>query len=136
LDAGLYLEYIAPQSSLNKPDAFEFKLLLEKEFGKMVHTANLVFKKELGLNADKNTLAEYTWRSKWRKTRVWEPAVEIYGSLGELGNTKPLSQQSHQIGPVFIGKFRNGFNYEVGYLFGLTSASDQGAIKLVLGYEF
>jgi len=136
LDAGLYFEYISPQSSLNKPDAVEFKLLLEKEFGKMTHTANLVFKKELGVNAANNTLAGYTWRSKWRKTQAWEPAVEIYGSLGELGNTKPLAQQSHQIGPVFMGKLRSGFSYEVGYLFGLTSASDQGAIKLVIGYEF
>jgi len=136
LDAGLYFEYIAPQSSLNKPDAVEFKLLLEKTFGKIVHTANLVFKKEVGANAANNTLAGYTWRSKWRETRAWEPAVEIYGSLGELGNTKPLAQQSHQIGSVFMGKLRNGFNYEVGYLFGLTSASDQGTIKLVIGYEF
>ncbi|MDQ6968071.1 MAG: FTR1 family protein, partial [Mariprofundaceae bacterium] len=109
LDAGLYFEYIAPQSSLNKSDAVEFKLLLEKQFGAMMHTANLVFQKELGANAKKNTLVEYTWRSKWRKSRVWEPAIEIYGSLGELGNTKPLSQQSHQIGPVFMGKLRNGF---------------------------
>jgi len=136
LDAGLYFEYISPQSSLNKPDAVEFKLLLEKEFGKVIHTTNLVFKKELGLNAKKNTLAGYAWRSKWRKSRVWEPAVEVYGSLGELGNAKSLSQQSHQIGPVFMGKLHNGFSYEVGYLFGLTQASDQGAIKLVLGYEF
>lgn len=35
-----------------------------------------------------------------------------------------------------MGKLHNGFSYEVGYLFGLTQASDQGAIKLVVGYEF
>jgi len=136
LDAALYIEYIAPQSSLNKPDAVEFKVLLEKEFGKTIHTANLVFKKELGANATNNTLAGYTWRSKWRKMRVWEPAIEVYGALGELGNSKSLSQQSHQIGPVFLGKLSHGFNYEVGYLFGLTAASEQGALKLVIGYEF
>ncbi|MDQ6955708.1 MAG: hypothetical protein Q9M21_00785, partial [Mariprofundaceae bacterium] len=136
LDAALYIEYISAKKSLNKPDAVEFKVLLEKEFGKVVHTTNLIFKQEVGSNANSNTSADYSWRSKWRKTRAWEPAIEIYGSLGELGHIKPMAQQSHQIGPVFLGKFHNGFSYEVGYLFGLTQASDQGAIKLVLGYEF
>lgn len=136
LDVGAYGEYIIPKSSLNKPDTFEFKLLLEKQLGKFVHTSNIVLKQEIGSNANQNALVAYTWRSKWRKLRVWEPAIEIYGSLGELSHNKPLSQQSHQVGPVFMGKFHNGFNYEIGYLFGLTSGSDQGAIKLVLGYEF
>jgi len=136
LDAAAYIEYIIPKNSLNKPDAVEFKLLLEKEVGRSVHTSNLIFKQEIGSNANNNTSVAYSWRSKWRRARSWEPAIEIYGSLGELSNTKPLAKQSHQIGPVFMGKLRNGFNYEVGYLFGLTSASDLGAIKLVLGYEF
>jgi len=136
LDAGLYVEYSRAKRVLNKPDAIELKVLLEKQFGMLIHTANLVFKREIGVNAGNKTGAGYTWRSKWRKMRVWEPAVEIYGSLGALGNLKPLAHQSHQIGPVFIGKLRHGFNYEVGYLFGLTSASDQGAMKVVLGYEF
>ena len=136
LDAALYIEYISPKSSFNKPDAVEFKLLFEKEFGKIVHTTNLIFKQEVGSNANSNASAGYSWRSKWRKSRTWEPAIEVYGSLGELSHTKPLAKQSHQIGPVFLGKFHNGLSYEVGYLFGLTSASDQGAIKLVMGYEF
>lgn len=136
LDAAAYIEYIIPKSSLNKPDAVEFKILLEKETGKVVHTNNLIFKQEVGSNANSNTSAAYSWRSKWRKTRAWEPAIEVYGSLGELTNNKPLAKQSHQIGPVFMGKLHNGFSYEVGYLFGLTQASDQGAIKLVVGYEF
>jgi len=136
LDVALYVEYIAPQSSLNKPDAVEFKVLLEKQLGKVVYTTNLVFKQEIGSNANSNASVGYSWRSKWRKSRIWEPAIELYGSLGDLNNSKSLVNQSHQIGPVFLGKLPSGFKYEIGYLFGLTPASDQGALKVVIGYEF
>jgi len=136
LDVGFYVEYIIPQASLNKPDIFEFKLLLEKEDGRLINTANLTLKKELGNNATKNTLLNYAWRTKWRWKRYLEPSFEMYGSFGELGNTSTLSKQVHQVGPVIMGKFRNGMAYELGYLFGLTSATDQGAVKLIIGYEF
>jgi len=136
LDAGLYFEYIVPEASLNKPDVFEFKLLLEKEVGRLSHTANLIFKKELGTNATKSTIGGYAWQSKWRWKRYLEPAIELYGSLGEINNSSALSQQIHQAGPVIMGKFSNGMSYEAGYLFGLTTASAQGSAKFVLGYEF
>jgi len=136
LDAGLYFEYFIPESSLNKSDVFEFKLLLEKESGKVINTANLVLKKELGANATKNTSAGYAWRSKWRWMKQFEPAIEAYGSLGEVGGFGPLAKQSHQAGPVFLGKLGGGFDYEFGYLFGLTSGSDDGLLKLIIGYEF
>ena len=135
LDAGLYIEYLIPQSSLNKPDVIEFKLLLEKESGRLIHTANLVLKKELGANAVNNTTAGYAWRSKWRWMRAFEPGFEIYGAIGEVGNSSPLSRQTHQIGPVLFGKLPAGLSYEIGYLFGLTAASDKGMLKFVLGYE-
>jgi len=135
LDAALYFEYIIPQSSLNRADAFEFKLLLEKESGRLINTANLIMKKELGAKAVNNTTVGYSWKSNWHWNRYLEPGFEIYGALGEFGNTNPVSKQSHQIGPVLTGKFSNGMSYEAGYLFGLTAASPQGAVKFILAYE-
>jgi len=135
LDAALYAEYIMPQRSLNKPDAFEFKVLLEKEYGHQIHTFNLLLKKELGARAKNNTTVGYAWKSNWRWKRFLEPGFEIYGALGEIGNTSVLSRQTHQIGPVVTGKFRSGIGYELGYLFGLTTASPPGAVKLIFSYE-
>jgi len=136
LDAGLYSEYIMPQKSLNKPDVIEIKLLFEKEQRRLIHTFNLILKKELGAKATNNTSVGYAWSSKWRWMRYMEPSIEAYGALGEIGNTKSLALQSHQIGPVVSGKLRSGITYEAGYLFGLTTGSDQGLAKVVLGYEF
>jgi len=136
LDAGLYVEYIIPQGSLNRPDVIELKLLLEKKHGSLTHTANLLLKKELGANALNSTTVGYGWRSKWRWLRAINPGIELYGLLGELGNTNPLPRQSHQIGPVLFGKLPAGFSYQIGYLFGLTAASDQGMMKFIVGYEY
>jgi hypothetical protein len=133
LDAGLYLEYIRPDDALHKNNALEVKVLLEKEWGKLTNTLNIVVKRELGgQSADLG----YALRTKYRKGKAFEPAIEAYGSLGKQGDFKSLQQQSHHIGPVFIGKLQGGFGYEVGYLFGVTKASDNALLKVILGYEF
>ena len=135
LDAGLYLEYFKPKAALNQPAAFEFKLLLEKQSRQLVNTANLILTKEVGRNAVTHTIAGYAWRSKWRWSRQMEPAIELYGSLGPVHNTSSLSGQTHQLGVVMLGKLPGDLSYEVGYLFGLTSATERGMFKFVIAYE-
>ncbi len=136
LDSGFYLEYQIPDAAQQKPDLLEFKLLLEKEMGRLVHTGNLIFKKELGVLATKSTKLGYAWRSKWRWMREFEPGFEAYGTMGELGNADSLSRQSHIIGPVISGKLFRHFEYELGYLFGLTQGAADGNLKLVFACEF
>ena len=135
LDAGLYLEYFRPRAGLNLPDALEFKLLLEKESGGLTHTANLILTKELGRNALPHVIAGYAWRSKWRWRREIEPAIELYGGLGDVSQTLVPSRQSQQAGIVLLGKLHGGFSYEIGYLFGLTPVTDKGMLKFIIGYE-
>lgn len=136
LDAGLYAEYQIPADSASKPDIFELKVLLEKQAAGLLHSANLIFKKELGANATKNTTFGYAWRSKWRWMREFEPGFEAYGSIGEIGNANSLSRQSHILGPVFSGRLFRHVEYELGYLFALTQGAANGNLKLVLAYEF
>ncbi len=136
LDAGLYAEYQIPADSVNKPDVLEFKVLLEKQAAGLLHTANLIFEKELGANATKNTTFGYAWRSKWRWMREFEPGLEIYGSIGEIGNADSLSRQSHIIGPVISGRLFRHVEYELGYLFALTQGAANGNLKLVVACEF
>jgi len=136
LDAGLYAEYQIPADSVNKPDILEFKILLEKQTAGLLHTANLIFGEELGVNATKNTTFGYAWRSKWRMMREFEQSFEIYGSIGEISNADSLSRQSHILGPVISGRLIRQIEYEVGYLFALTKGAANGNLKLVLACEF
>jgi high-affinity iron transporter len=131
LDAGLYTEYeFAPEGDVTSK--FELKLLLEKGIGKIVHTTNLSVERGLGGDGSESEFG-YAWRTKYRFSPLFEPAIEIYGELGEAGNLNNVSQQDHRIGPVLMGKYplsrKSKIGYEAGYLVGLNSNSPNGTIK-------
>lgn len=138
LDAGLYLEYA--RGWRGQPDEFETKILLEKAVQPLVLTANLIFNKQAGQNADKGIGFEYGVRAKWPWTRGLQFGVEAFGESGRIGDFAAVSQQHHAVGPVLLGRFNvphipGVFGYQVGYLFGVTSASAKGEMKGVLEYE-
>jgi len=139
MDTGLYLEYEKPADN-GVPDKLEAKLLLEKTVHSFVHTANLVFEREIGNGAASEVEFGYAWRTKYLLRREFEPGIELYGNLGDIDDTPPASDQIHQAGPVVTGKYRIGgrssIYYEAGYLFGLTSASPDGTVKWLLEYEY
>jgi high-affinity iron transporter len=139
LDLGLYLEYEFAHEAGNN-DKAEGKILLEKNVGKYVNTANLIFVRELGSGASNATNFEYAWRTKYLLDKAFEPAIEIYGEMGELGHVLPSDQQDHRIGPVFSGVLSSTTHskwvYEAGYLFGVSDAAPDGTFKFVIEYEF
>lgn len=139
LDAGIYLEYEVP-SDKEEADKVEFKLLLEKSLSRWVHTANLILDKEIGAKASSGTEFGYAWRSKWLWKRELELGFEVHGSFGEISNGGRLSEQIHQAGPVAYGRFHFGsggdeIKYELGWLFGLTHATEAGSLKWLVEYE-
>jgi len=135
LDAGLYLEYIKLAGSQRKPDVAEFKFLLEKPAGDLIHTLNITLKKPLGTTAQGTTWG-YAWRSLWSMNPNFQPAIEAYGTLGKIGRIDAPSRQSYLLGPVMRGKIFDDFKYDMGYLFGLTKGSVDGLIKINVDYEF
>jgi hypothetical protein len=108
--------------------------------GPLVLTANLVFNREIGQNSGKGVGFEYAARAKYPWTRQVQFGVEAYGEPGRLTGLAAARDQEHLIGPVLLGKFNvdgvpGVFNYNVGYLFGLTAASAKGTAKWELEYE-
>jgi hypothetical protein len=139
VDVGVYLEYNVG-SKAGSTDELEGKLLLEKCVGSFVHTANLVLVRNLGPGASNATNFEYAWRSKYFVSKALEVGVEIYGETGEIGHATPSDQQDHRLGPVISGELghtgKGKWEYELGYLFGVSDAAPDGTIKLNLEYEF
>lgn len=138
-DVGLYLEY-AKSHLAGEPDEFETKLLLEKDAGPLVLTANLIFNREIGGSAGKGVGFEYAARANYPWRRGIQFGVEAYGEPGRLTGFAPIAAQQHIIGPVISGKFNLGrlpgiVEYNLGYLFGLTSGSPRGTAKWELDYE-
>jgi FTR1 family protein len=139
VDVGLYLEYEVASEDTGT-DKVEGKLLLEKNVGKYVNTANLILVREVGSGSSTVTEFEYAWRTKYLYSERLEPAIEIYGSMGELGSVLPSDQQDHRAGPVIMGLLAETSGgkwvYELGYLFGLSDAAPDGTLKFVVEYEF
>jgi hypothetical protein len=140
IDVGLYFEFEKSAHGRGSPDELETKLLLEKDVGPLVLTANLVFNREIGQNSGKGVGFEYAARARYPWTRQVQFGVEAYGEPGRLTGFAAVRDQEHLVGPVVLGKFNVAggpgvYNYTVGYLFGLTAASAKGTAKWELEYE-
>lgn len=136
-DFGVYLEY---EKSLLESGAhqLEGKLLVEKNVGRWIFTANPIFALPFGDVDDHDVSFEYAWATRYRLRPEFEPGFEAFGELGPIDDVEELSQQTHEIGPDVRGAFRLGEGkvlYNVGYLFGVTDASHDGAVKFELEYE-
>ncbi|HEX9648141.1 MAG TPA: FTR1 family protein [Alphaproteobacteria bacterium] len=139
LDLGVYLEYELARDR-SDADAFEGKILAEKNLGRVAFTVNPTFEQEIGGDDTDSTEFKYAARVKWRWKPELEPAIEAYGDIGEIGDVKAMRAQRHQVGPVLLGTFRltdtSKLRYEAGYLFGLTSdGSPDGAFKWLVEVE-
>ncbi len=135
IDTGFYFEYQKAADDLGKNDVFEFKLLLEKEFDKVVITLNPIMKKSLTPDLSSIESYEYANAISYRYDKLFTPAIEFYGDLGGPGNFGFLPDEKHYAGPVVYGRYKN-YSWRVGTLFGLTDASDDVLFTLVLEAEF
>lgn len=138
-DLGFYAEYALAQKG-GAADTVEWKILAQKDVGRLTFTLNPIFETEVGSNRSGGTEFSYAARMKWRYMPQFEPAIEAYGGFGHIGSFDRRRDQSHQIGPVILGKLDVGpvgaLKYELGYLFGLTNpGSADGAFKFLLEWE-
>ena len=134
VDAGLYFAYEIPLQEKD-PGKIEGKILLEKSLPHFIHTANIIFNKEVGGGTTHETQGGFAWSSKYRLSKYFEPGFEYYIDFGEINEHLPYDEQSHQVGPAFYGRLTKNIKYNVGYLFGISRASPDGELKWVLEYE-
>lgn len=135
VDAGLYVE-LEKGTQGGETDNIETQLLLEKNTGDFVHTANLKLEHAVGKNADNADWGSgLAWRTKYRYDKAFEPGVEYYADFGEFKDNLSFSEQEHQIGPVIQGKIGK-VKYDTGALFGISDAAADATVKLNLEYEF
>jgi high-affinity iron transporter len=141
-DLAWFMEYEQP---VRRGDAksFTFGPLAQVEFGEIagfsaLHTLNLLFTRTVGNDSTEATQFNTAWQSRLLINPLIAPGFEYYGQVDEILNRSPASQQ-HRIGPVLIGQQNfapyGKLKYEVGYLFGLTSNTERGAVRWRFEYE-
>ena len=142
-DLGFFVEY--SQATLrHTANTVKFGPLVQKETPgiagvPMLHTLNLLFEKELGPTSTGRTGFVPAWQSRLLLNPYFQPGIEIYASIDDLGRAGKLNDQQYFAGPMFAGAVSlapyGKVKYELGYLFGLTSNTPRGAVRWKLEYE-
>lgn len=104
-------------------------LLIEREWGKWVGTANLYLIYEWGSNIDNELETAMALQGKYRLSRQLEPAIEFYSS-----------DTSEGIGPVLLGTIKLGgrkqIRWEAGVIAGLDNETADETYKINIEFEF
>ncbi len=137
VDLGFIVEYAT--SVRGGRDEVEFGPLIEKQIGPVVNTANLIISKETGHDAASYKF-EYALASRWRLKPYFLPGIEAFGEAGEIRDFGAQRDEEHKIGPAVTGAIPlhmgpGKLRYEAAYLFGVTQATPDRAVRWLLEYE-
>jgi len=110
----------------------ELRPIIDKNFGNLYLSLNpnidFVFTgDETGAGFSPQFKSVYTIKNKYGV------GFEYYSSLGPFNQLLPLQEQEHLIGPMVDLYFHLKWEFNAGYLFGLTDNSNQRIFKLLLG---
>ncbi len=125
-DWGLLFEF-ARDKEINRWET-SAGLLWEKEWGKIITSANFFIDYELGSGVDDGFETAFHSQVKYRWSRYFEPAVELY-----------MDRESRGLGPVFLGSKKigvNKVNWELGFIFGFNDKTANQNLRFLLDYEF
>ena len=137
-DWGVYFEY-GQNTAAHGSNEFTIGPVVGKDIGRFGNMLNLFVTREFGPDQESHGLdLSYAWQTKWRLWDPLSPAVEVYGDTGSITHVPAFQQQQLLAGPVAIGVLPlNGFaglkggnfKYELGWLFGATTASAGGTLR-------
>lgn len=141
LDFSIFAEYSHATTS-SASDTAKIGALLQKEQDKFLNTLNLYIQNEVGAGASNANTFQYAWQTRYRLDTLFQPGLEIYGQIDDLNHPGKLSEQQLRAGPMFAGSYNLGqvggrgkIKYEVGYLFGVTDATEDRTLRTRLEYE-
>lgn len=108
---------------------FSSGILVERQWGKFVGTANLFLSYEWGHTVKDELESSLASQLRYRYSSSLEPAVELY-----------VSQETRAFGPVVLGDIklpgRKKLHWETGAIFGLDSKTPDSTIRLLTEFEF
>lgn len=132
LSSALDVDYEFTENS-DDPDALQLRVLVRKNFPEFNHTANLGVKQQIGNNSDSSPVVISAWQSVYKYSPEVMPGFEFFGNNSD--GITDFEENQYQLGPILTGTVLDAVKYDVGYLFGLTSASTEGEFKLILTYR-
>lgn len=101
---------------------------------KLAFTANPFFEKTFDQNREQGIAFVYGWQVKYELRDGFGVGVEGFGVIDDIGNSPPVAEQEHRVGPVVYTELPIRSDYKIGMdagvMFGLTRATPDLAFKL------
>ena len=118
--------------------SMEIRLIMDKKWGKFYCAINPVLDKVLhGPSQSKGFAFVPNAKFGYDLFKKATFGIEYYADLGEMGNFDAIKEQHHQL---FIAvdalDWIKNLEFNAGYGIGLTPVTDNGIIKLIIGYKF
>lgn len=137
IDTAVELGYLAAADP-NRADTVNVEFLLQKEYMRMRHRANIEFAQQIGEFNEGGATWSFDWQSVYKITPALLAGFEYYGNFGEVedafGN---VSDEEHLVGPVLVYDLpKTPVSMEVGYLFGVTNESADHGLKWRVSVAF
>ena len=115
----------------------EVRPIIDKQWGPWYFSLNPVLGKSFeGVNEDNGFDFAPNAKASYDLTEVITAGVEYYGSLGEVGHFDPVEEQEHMIVPALDLNFSPSWEFNFGVGFGLTHATDNLIVKMIVGWKF
>ena len=116
---------------------WELRPIIDKKWNRWYFSINPAFEKSLhGLNSSAGFDFAPSVKASFDLTTKIAIGVEYYSSLGPVGRLDSWEEQQHQIFPALDLNLSPNFEFNFGVGVGLTSATDDLLVKLILGYRF
>lgn len=137
-DTGLgWFTEVTVSTHRDATNAVLFGFIPKVKLDKLSITANPFLEKTFGRNREEGIALVYGWQVKYELHDGLALGLEGYGVVDNLGNSPPMSDQEHRIGPVLYTEIpiRPDFKLaaDAGVLFGLTPGTPDVALKVNFG---
>ena len=104
-------------------------LIVSKEMGHFIGTANLSLGYEYGRDINNEIETALAAQLRYRYKRALDPALELY-----------ISEDTKALGPIISGTVfpapRKKLHWELGYIFGLNDSTPENSLRVLIEYEF
>jgi len=127
------------QSRNYSPDdwTIEIRPIIDKQMGKFYWSVNPTLDKSFhGLNKNEGLAFSPNVKASYNITKIIATGFEYYGSVGPINKFSPFEEQQHQLFGAVDLDWSPEWELNFGYGWGFTKSTDDGILKVILGYRF
>ncbi|HVW97238.1 MAG TPA: hypothetical protein VHA56_14800 [Mucilaginibacter sp.] len=132
MEFGFQKEQFSPNTC-----SLEIRPIIDKKWGALYVSVNPTLEQSFkGPDEHEGLIFSPNVKGSYDVSKVVALGLEYYGSTGPFFNYLPAQQQEHQLFVATDLNFSADWEFNAGYGFGLTDATDNGIFKIILGRRF